>query len=85
MYTQAYAPVGAVSWMVQEQSVFYDPAKDALLQTFVAQIKSLGDDVARLQNLRAPLSQEDEQRLHFTLDAVLDMRRELLREARLRE
>lgn len=85
MYTQAYAPVGAVSWMVQEQSAFYDPAKDALLQTFIAQIQSLNVEVVHLQNLRKPVSIEEEQRLHFMLDAVLDMRRELIREARLRE
>lgn len=84
MYTQAYAPVGAVSWMVQEQPAFYDPAKDALLQTFVAQVKSLSGEVMHLQSLSKSLTQEDEQRMHFMLDAVLDMRRELIRETELR-
>lgn len=85
MYTQVYAPVGAVSWMVQEQPAFYDPAKDALLQTFISQVKALSGDVAQLQSLHKPLTVEGEQCMHFMLDAVLDMRRELIRETRLRE
>ena len=85
MYTQVYAPTGAVGWVVQERPAFYDPAKDALLQTFVSQVKALSGDVVQLQSLHNPLTVEEEQRMHFMLDAVLDMRRELIREARLRE
>ncbi len=85
MYTQVYAPAGAVGWMVQEQPAFYDPAKDALLQTFVAQVQSLSSEMLRLQSLSEHLTVDDEQRMHFILDAVLDMRRELTREAKLRE
>lgn len=84
MSTFLYTLPGSLAWRVAEQTAFYDPAKDALLQSFIAQVKTLSLDVAGLQSLQEALQPEEEQRLHYALDALLDMRRELIREARLR-
>ncbi len=69
---------------VAETAAEYNPHADVLMQNFLLQTNQFSGAISRLADLRRDLSLTDEEKIKFKLEALLDMRRELMREARLR-
>lgn len=67
-------------WLVREQRSSYATGNDVLLAELKTETAMLSRRVAQLADLDYALSPMEESKLVFQLEAVLDMRRELLRE-----
>lgn len=70
------------AWQVAEQPAVYASKDDALLLQFKAEAAMLTKRITDLSRLDTQLNSIEESRLVFALEALLDMRRELLNEAR---
>lgn len=67
-------------WLVREDSPAYGAQNDALLSELRVETATLSRRIGQLSDLGYNLSPMEESKLIFQLEAVLDMRRELLRE-----
>lgn len=68
------------SWLVREAAPAYGAENDVLLSELKVETSLLSRRVGQLSDLSFSLSPMEESKLVFQLEAVLDMRRELLRE-----
>lgn len=71
-------------WLVREAVPAYGAENDVLLSELKVEASLLSRRVGQLADLTFSLSPMEESRLVFQLEAVLDMRRELINEARIR-
>lgn len=67
------------TWMAREKSAPYADS-DALLLEFKKQSVALSQQIWELANLDTKITPMEEAKLVFKLEAVLDMRRELMHE-----
>lgn len=67
-------------WLVREETPVYGAENDVLLSELKVETSHLSRRVNQLSDLSFSLSPMEESKLVFQLEAVLDMRRELLRE-----
>lgn len=67
-------------WLVREAVPAYGAENDVLLSELKVEASLLSRRVNQLSDLSFSLSPMEESKLVFQLEAVLDMRRELLRE-----
>lgn len=70
-------------WLAREGSSTYGAENDALLSELRVEASLLSRRVGQLSNLSYSLSPMEESKLVFQLEAVLDMRRELINETRI--
>lgn len=70
-------------WLVHEDSPAYGAENDVLLSELKVEASLLSRRVGQLSDLSFSLSPMEESKLVFQLEAVLDMRRELINEARI--
>lgn len=68
-------------WLVREESPTYGAQNDVLLSELKVEASLLSLRVGQLSDLGYNLSPMEESKLVFQLEAVLDMRRELINEA----
>lgn len=67
-------------WLVREDSPAYGAQNDTLLSELKVEAAMLSRRIGQLSDLAYSLSPMEESKLVFQLEAILDMRRELLRE-----
>lgn len=68
-------------WLVREEGPTYGAQNDVLLSELKVEASLLSRQVGQLSDLSFSLSPMEESKLVFQLEAVLDMRRELINEA----
>lgn len=67
-------------WMAREKPASYAGNEDALLLEFKKESVTLAQQIWELVNLNTKITPIEEAKLVFKLEAVLDMRRELIPE-----
>lgn len=68
-------------WVAREKPAAYGGRKDVLLQEFKKESVSLAQQIWELANFDTKITPMEEAKLVFKLEAILDMRRELVKEA----
>lgn len=68
------------TWVAREKPASYAGREDALLLEFKKESVALAQQIWELANLDATITPMEEAKLVFKLEAVLDMRRELVKE-----
>ncbi len=68
-------------WVAREKPASYAGREDALLLEFKKESIALAQQIWELANLDTKITPMEEAKLVFKLEAILDMRRELVKEA----
>ncbi len=70
-------------WLVREEGPAYGAQNDVLLSELKVEASLLSRRINQLADVSVFLSPMEESKLVFQLEAILDMRRELINEARI--